>query len=673
SFRVPSLSLPPDVKRPGTAGDPAGGQMAEKDRIATLLEYEAARLFVARACQALPAWKPRAHHAQAIGQICRQLDGIPLAIELAAARVKALSVEQIQTRLNDRFRLLSGGNRTAMPRQQTLKALFDWSYELLTQAEKALLARLSVFSGGWTLEAVETVCAGEGIEDRGLLDLLTGLVEKSLVLSEEQGGKSRYRMLETIREYAWQRLHEGRKEAEWRNRHLMFFLELVEQAEPHLNGALQEEWLECLEKEHDNLRAALSWSRQGRENTEMGLRLAGALWRFWDIRGYWREGREHLQTILSQEVILQKPSARAKALNAAGPLAFNQGDYAAARAFYEESLAIYRMSGDDRGAASSLGNLGNVAYIQGDHAIARASYEESLALYRKSADDRGIASSLNGLGHVTKDQGDYAAARACYKESLALYRKSGDRQGIAYLLLNLGLVAYFQGDYAAAQAHYHEGLAKFRELGDRPGTATSLHNLGLIAFDRGDYAAARALSEESLAIYRMLGDRRGIASSLGSLGLVAYNVGDYAAARTPFQESLATFTELGDRWGMASSLGNLGLVAEKQSDTAKARVLLGESLEIRRDIGDNQGIACSLENLAELATGQGQAERAARLCAAAEALREAIACPLPPKDREEMDRIVAATQTALGEPAFSAAWSEGRSLTFEQAIDYALG
>jgi len=632
AFRIPSLTVPPDLSRKAGGEKRLHGESAEKDQMPVILEYEAARLFVERAHQARPAFRLSARHAEPISRICRQLDGIPLAIELAAARLQVLSIEEIDARLEDRFRLLTGGSRTALPRQQTLQAALDWSYDLLSPEERQLLQRLSVFVGGWTLEATEAVCSGEEIEARQMLDLLASLVDKSLVIAEEWEDKTRYRLLESVRQYSRERLQASREERHWRDRHLQFYLSLAEEAEPELTGVAQTEWLERLESEHDNLRAALIWSRQEKKCAEAGLRLAGACWRFWNIRGYWSEGREHLQAILSQEAAGPQTPARARALNAVGHMAFDQGDYTAARAFYEESLAIFRKLGDKQGIALSLGNLGNVAYSQGAYATARALFEQGLPELRESGNKWGVAGSLNSLGNVAKDQGEYTRASSLYRESLALRRELGDRHGLAYTLLNLGNVAYLQGDYAAARTPFEECLAEFRELGDKWGVAGSLNSLGLIALYQGDYATACALLEECLAVFRELGDRRGVAASLNSLGLVAYRQGDNAVA-----------------WNV-----------------------LGESLAINRELGDKWGIAESLQALAALAAGWGQKERAARLWAAAEALREAIGAPLPPKDKEQIDREVAAVRAAIGEPAFSAGWTEGRAMTIDQAVEYAL-
>jgi predicted ATPase/class 3 adenylate cyclase len=543
--RVPSL-LPPDPDHLPTE---------EKDLPAILAKNDAVRLFVERASTQRMDFRLQAQNARAIAQVCHRLDGIPLAIELAAARVRALTAEQIASRLDDRFKLLTGGSRSALPRQQTLQAMLDWSYELLKEQERTLLHRLSVFAGGWTLEAAEAVCSGEGIEDWEVLDLLTSLVDKSLVVFEELEGEAggRYRLLETLRHYAKERLRETGEEPELQGQHLKFFLALAEEAEPHLTDAEQSVWLDRLETEHENLRSALEACYAiGKAGAESGLRLCGALARFWWVRGYLSEGRVWTAEALSQASTEERTQWRAKALNGAGLLAYSQGDFPSARSLYEQSLSIRQEIGDRWGIASSLNNLGGVAQ--------------------------------------------------------------------------------HQGDYASAQAFYEESLAMKREIGDQWGIAASLNNLGLVAYSQGDYALAQAFHEQSLAIFREVGDRGRIALALGNLGDVAGNLGDYHAARTFHEQSLA----------------------------------------IRREIGDRRGIAYALEGFAALASAQEQPERAARLWGAEEALREEMGAPLSPSEREEYDRKIAEARAALGEDAFSAAWMEGRAMTQEQAIEYAL-
>jgi predicted ATPase/class 3 adenylate cyclase len=578
TFRVPSLSTP-DPKRDVTPEQ--------------LSSFESVRLFVERAQFNMPRFAVTAQNAPALASVCHRLDGIPLAIELAAARVRAMSMEQLDQRLDQRFHLITGGSRMAPRRQQTLRALIDWSYDLLDPAEMAMLCRLSAFAGGWTLEAAEHVCAGEGVEDWKALDLLTSLADKNLVGTANWGDETRYRLLETVRQYAQEKLMESGANEPVRVRHRDYFLAVAEEAEPKLVSAEQVQWLQRLEAEHDNLRAALEWSLVA-TGTVGGLRLCSALQVFWVTRGHLSEGRGWCARVLGKGGAKAQTQERAKALTSAGALAYFQSDFPAARELAQECLAIWRELGDRKGIAVSLSRLGVLALEQGDFASAQALNEESLAIKQELGDRSGIAASLNNLGNLAFERGDFASAQARYEESLAITRGLGDRVGAANALNNLGTVATEQGDFASARAMHEECLAIRRELENRGGIAISLNNLGTVTFEQGEFASARAMHEESLAIMRELGDRRAIAFSLDELAAV------FAA--------------------------------------------FGNSLH------------------------------AARVWGAAERLREEIGSPLPPIDRPRYDRRVAVARAGLGDDAaFDRAQQEGRALTFEQAIELAIG
>jgi len=576
AYRVPSLSLP-DPKQAHTP--------------ASVASFEAVQLFIDRALLARPDFEVTDQNASTLASICCRLDGIPLAIELAAARVRSLSLEEINRRLDQRFLLLTGGSRTALPRQQTLRSLIDWSYDLLHEPEKLLLQRLSAFAGGWTLESAERVCAGDGLADRDVLDLLTSLVDKSLVMAEQNDGRYRYRLLETVRQYARDQLLESGAGDVVRQRHRDFFLALAEAAELKLLGGEQATWLRRLEEEHDNLRSALEWSLA---ETESGgdLRLCGALQQFWWTRGHFSEGREWCVRALGKPEAGRPTQERAKALNVAGVLARHQGDYPAARVLHEESLAISRQLGDRTGMARSLNNLGNVAMEQGDVAAARVPHEESLAISRVLADKQGIARSLNNLGIVTREQGDLAAARAMFEESLAISRDQGNQTGIGDSLNNLGNVAYGEGDHATARLLFEEDLAIGRELGDRSEIGRSLNSLGNVANSQGDHSTAQMLFKEDLVIGREQGDRRlvayaleGLASAVSALG------GSLRAARI---------------WGAAERLREeIGLslppneCAHYDRRVAAARAVLKDDAAFDR--AWQEGRAAALEQAIELA------------------------------------------------------------------------
>ena len=597
-----------------------------------LTMFESVRLFVDRAQAVRPDFQVTNQNAPAVAELCDRLEGIPLAIELAAARASVLSPAKMLLQLERRFDFLVSRLRDAAERHRTLRAAFDWSYELLPAEIQRFFVRLSVFRGGWTVDAAEAVCVSEMFEDMGsgpghALDHLALLRDCSLILAEESVETMRFGIMVTLREYAEERLSPDERAAA-QQRHFDFFLHLAEEAELKLSGPEQALWLDALAVEHDNLRTALDRC----QTAESGLRLSAALKQFWEMRGYWSEGRERLRHAMARPGAQDRTAHRAKVLNGAGSLAIYQGDYAAARALLEESLSIRR------------------------------------AL----RDRQGVAGSLNDLGIVARDQGDYSAARALLEESLSIRRKLGDRQGVAGSLNNLGGLAIFQGNCATARQFYEESLAIRREEGDRQGIARTLNNLGIVAQDQGDYTAACQLLEESLVIFRVLGNKNGIAYVLHLQGIVANKQGDYAAARRLYEESLAIQRELGHSEGIAGSLNNLGSMAERQGEYAAARQFYEECLAIFRAMGNKNGIAGVLEGFASLAASQERPAHAARLWGAAEALREQIGAPVPPNDQEEYNRWVDIARERVGAEAFAAAWGEGRKMMLDEAIEHAI-
>jgi tetratricopeptide (TPR) repeat protein len=470
--------------------------------------YEAVQLFLARARARRPELRLTAATAPLVAAICARLDGLPLAIELAA-RVGLLPLEEIVARLDDRFRLLTGGPRTALPRQQTLRATLDWSYGLLDESERALLRRLAAFARGWTLEAAEAVGAGEGVDRREVLDLLEGLVRKSLVLVEWQDGEARYRLLETVREYGLERLAAGGEAGEVRRAHLLHFLALAEAAEPALWGPEQATWLERLERDLDNLRAVMRWAAEAGE-LECGLRLASALCRFWRARGRPHEGYAILSDLLARHRSGQDQDdaavtgvaaiVRARALSGAGALAILAGQFAQATTLLEESVALFRGLGDRSGLADALTSLGAARYWQGEYVQATMFLEEGLALYRDLGNRQQLPEALHSLGMVLLSQGDYQRAALLMEESVQVYQALGDMTGYMYALSRLGGVVRAQGSLERAIALQEESLAVARQLGDTLGIAQNLQNLGRLAYLQGDLERARALYEEGLAL-----------------------------------------------------------------------------------------------------------------------------------------------------------------------------
>jgi non-specific serine/threonine protein kinase len=621
-WRVPSLMSP----------DPKALPVAEKDLSAVVMEYDAARLFVERATTQQAEFRLSGGNAVSVAAVCHRLDGIPLALELAAARVRVLSVDEIAAHLDDRFRLLVGGSRTAPSRQQTLRALLDWSYELLNAQERILLHRLSVFAGGWRLRAAEAICSGEGIEDREVLDLLTSLVDKSLVFVEEREGETRYRLLETVRQYAWERLEATGEAMVVRNRHLDFCLALAEEVEPYLHGPEQRTWLQSIESEHDNLRAALDWSQMQAELRHKGLRLAGALAWFWHLHNYLSEGRNRLEGLLGSLPPETTP-VRAKALQGAGRLAFYLSDYTAARSLLEQSITLWRELEDKQGVASALGYFAASFVLLGDAPEkARPLLEESVVLAREAGDRWVLATSLWIFGFVIQRGGDNRTAGPLFEESITLYREVGDLWGITAPLNYLGEVRQSQGDYTAAYALVEEGLDLVRQIGDKWRIAVFADTLGEIALAEGDYGRARPLFEESLQIVREAGNNRRIAYELKNLGHTARLVGELQAARLHYQESLALY----------------------------------------QGLNATPGIANLLDSLARLASAEGQTRRATQLFGASEALRETVQTPVPDHERADYERNVGIARATLGEEAFAAIWAEGRAMTVAQAIAYAL-
>jgi predicted ATPase/Tfp pilus assembly protein PilF len=445
-------------------------------------------------------------NGRSVAEICVRLDGLPLAIELAAARIKLLPPQAMLKRLESRMKLLTGGARDLPARQQTIRGAIAWSYDLLEADEKVLFRRLAGFVGGFNLEAAEIVCNIANDLDIDILDGVSSLTDKSLLKqNENENAEIRFTMLETIREFGLEQLDSSNEVEIIREQHLKFYLDLAEQLEPELTGGDQKNCLATAEDEHDNFRAALQFAKKNLE-IETGLRIAGAIWRFWEVRGLVTEGRRVLDEFLSHDQSADVPAdVRAKALNGAAILAANQGDYAKQSEILEESLALYRELGDKRGIAQSINNLGSIAYFQGDYEQAAKLYTESLNLRRELGDKWGVANSLNNLGGVAFSQGDYGQAEILHSESLALRRELKDKRGISMSLNNLGEVAQQKGEYERVAALYAESLLIRQELGDKFFTVSSLHNLGEVACKLEDYERAARLFGAAEALRETIG------------------------------------------------------------------------------------------------------------------------------------------------------------------------
>ncbi|MDP9353318.1 MAG: tetratricopeptide repeat protein, partial [Chloroflexota bacterium] len=500
-FQVPPLELPgTDLMLP----------------IARFLDNEAVSLFTQRARGVRSDFELTEANARAVVEICRRLDGLPLAIELAAARVKLLSPQAILPRLGQRLALLTGGPRDLPARQRTMRDTIDWSYNLLHPAERVLFARLAVFVGGRSLEAIEAVCHTSS-EASDLLDRLGSLVDMSLLRVGEDA-QGRFWMLETISDYAAEKLEQSGEEGELRRRHAQYYLELGERTEPELDGPQQAEWLDRLEAERDNLRAALAWALQ--TDSEIAARLCSALWLYWCDHGHILEGRRWMEAAVARARSL--PAAiRTKLLNAAGDLAWSQADYTRATQLLEEALGLARQYGGRRAIALSLIHLGNVALYRGEYERAIQLLEESLLLEREDCDRRGVAASLTSLGAAVLYRGDCERAVQLLEESLSIERQDRNRRGIAAALTGLGNAALQKGEYERAAQLLQESLTLKRQVGNKRGTAISLNSMARVALHQGDDRKAEQLLQGSLALAWQLGDKHTIASSLELLCQVA--------------------------------------------------------------------------------------------------------------------------------------------------------
>ena len=615
-FAVPPMALP-DLKR--------------LPDLAMLSNNTAIALFVQRAQAAKSDFQLTNANARVIAEICVRLDGLPLAIELAAARVKLLPPQALLARLDQRLAILMGSARDVPARQQTLRNTIAWSYNLLDAAEQRLFRRLSVFAGGCTLDAAEAVCITSGNESEHLLDTIASLLDKSLLQQmEREGGEPRLMMLETIREYGLERLIANGEMETARQAHAEYFLALAEKAELELTGPQQSVWLERIEQEYNNLRAAMEWCLEREEaghSGEMALRLAGALRLFWFVRGHYAEASRWLEEALarSSEAIT---AARAKALRARGNFAGLQGDRERAKSLCEESLLHSRSLGDKPGIAHALYTLGGLA-MGDNHATARSLTEEALEIFRQVDDQYYVEWSLYRFPMLDTIEGEYTRARAQFEEFLLRYRKQGNKFRIASALANLGNILFLsQGDQQQARLLLEESLALFKEVGAKGEIAYCIYLMGRIAFSEGDINMARLLTEESLMLFPEIGVREGIAVTLSFLAMLEVHRGEYFEARSHAEEALM----------------------------------------LARQSGDKEDIAICLERLAEVVAAQGEPVWAIRLRAAGEVLREVILAPLPPVERAGYEEMVARTRAQIGEQAFAAAWTEGRGMTPEQVI-----
>ena len=602
-----------------------------------LTQYAAIALFLQRAMAIKPDFDVTTANVQTIATICHRLDGLPLAIELAAARIKLLPPQALLQRLIHPLNVLTGGRQNAPERHQTLRNTIAWSYHLLNAIEQQLFRRISVFVGSCSLEAIEALYSSYPDSTILVLDGVSSLIDKSLLRQIEQGDEPRIVMLETIRDYALEMLDATGEENLSRHAHAVYYMTLAEESERELVGPQQASWLERLELEHDNLRAALLWSLQQDETTnetqrrvEIALRLAGALRRFWQMHGHLNEGQTFTEKALAaSEGILVSAQARAKALIAAGTLASIQNDYDRTEAYCRESLLLFRELGDQQGMALSLFLLSVVPMMKGDNVAARTQTEEALTLFREMDDQERVAWSLSTLGLLDTHEEKYASSRAHYEESLAIHRKLSNKRGIAATLLRLAQLLFVSlGDQTLLSSLLDEGLALNKELGEREGIANVYSLSAQLAFRQGDISSARMQIEMSILLYREIGQRRALAESLAILARIALS----------------------------------------QGERTEARVLYDKSWEIARELNHMWLIAVCLEGRASITAEEGQLVWAAQLWGAADALRESIRVPIPLHERADNERSIATARTRLGEQNFAAAWEAGRVMTPDQVI-----
>ena len=653
-FPVPPLSLP-DLK--------------EGPSLDILSQIEAIKLFVQRAQAVKHDFKLDFNNASTVADICIRLDGLPLAIELAAARIKLLSPEDMLPRLENSLKLLVGGPQDLPNRQQTLKGAIEWSYDLLNEDEKKLFRRLAVFTGGFNLKAAEDVCNAPNDMGIDILEGIASLVNKSLV---KQSDQSRFLMLETIREFALENLNKCGELENCKNVHRDLFLKFSEEAETQLKGSHQKDWLEKLDKEHDNLRIAFDWTLN-KDDINTGMRFGASLWRYWLIHGFLTEGRERLANLLTKSNSSLDPEIRAKVLNGAGILAQNQADYPAAQSFFEESLSIHRKRGNKQGIAGLLNNLGWIAWRLGNYAEAKSLSKEGLILHKEMNNNAGIATSLNNLGFVAHHQGDYAAAQSSHYESLMIRRKLDNKRSIAFSLSNLGWALQKQCKYDQASEKHKEALALLQELGDKQLFAFAVNILAEMLLEQRNFDHARKMIEkQSLPIVKEIGSKYGITFALTTLGDIMLQKENYNEAKKIHEENLEMRKETKEKWCIAQSLHRLGEVFRYKNKYNDALIFYKESLVLRGEMEDKMGIVECLESLAHVACKQNKLTQSLELLNSAKILRKFMNAPLSPRLQLGYENTLNAIQAGLEKQKFEEILSQSRSMTLDQTITFAL-
>ncbi len=657
-WRVPLLELP----------DPGAGMPLEQ-----LATVEAVCLFTERAQTVAPGFVLNERNAGPVAMICRRVEGLALAIELAAARCTVLTPKEIVERLDNSIGLLTRAAYGSDARHRMLRAAIDWSFDLLARPEQTLFMRLAVFMGSFNLASVEGVCAGGGLEHGDLLDLLASLVESSLVVAAEHGDHMRYRLLEPIRQYAVEQLLRSGDEQHWREQHNSYFLTLAELAEPKFGTHEQPAWLERVEREHDNLQAALAWcASAGR--TDVGLRLSSLLYRFWLVQGHLSLGQHWLGEFLGRVDDTIEPDVQSLALSAQGRLYAAQSEFAASRASYEQSLLYAQHAEDENCIEIALIGFGATLWDLGDFAAAQTVLEQAVAICREMGHTWTLASAYGNLGLVFQYGGDIRQARTAYEQTVETASQAGNRSVLAITLMNLANLAKQQGDYPTAKARYDEALAAHRELGDRSGAADTLLNLGELHTGLTELRKAGDYFDQAEQIYRALGNEGDQGYVAAGRGDIAFHRRDYATACARYQHALRLFRAAGNRRLIGRSLGFLGNIAVREGRLADAAALCAEGLSERRAIGHRAGLIFALDHgYIELALALGRPAVAARLAGAVEAAREALERPRTPIEARAAEGIASTLRSQLGDRYYIALANEGRSMDLDQAAVYAQG
>jgi non-specific serine/threonine protein kinase len=663
TYRVPSLELP---------------DMSYLPSFESLNQYEAVKLFIDRATSAISTFTVTNDNALSLAQICHRLDGIPLAIELAAAKIRVLSVEQIAKRLDDRFRLLTGGSRTALERHQTLRAAIDWSYNLLPAAEQILFRRLSIFIGGWTLEAAESVCGEASItlsasssilQSDDVLNLLEQLINKSLVIKDETQSESRYRMLETMRQYANEKLVESGESGVLRDNHLDYFLNLAETAAPHLIRTEQLEWLAQLDADYENLRTALEWALS-KETAELSLRLCAALGRYWYIRTFWQEGSKWLKSALSktaQNSTLAEKTARVKALYEDAELADQLDDLERMKTSAEQSFILAQEISDKRDLAIARYTVANTLYRRGEDEKALPLFEQSHAELQGLDNLYWQLNSYKWLSQILVRQGKLKFSEKTI-QALDLARKGGERLNLADALQQYSEWLYGLNRLDEATQYAQDADVLFKQIGSNMSTTSFL--FAELAWLKGNYKEAESYYMEMQQRFGLIGEKNQRSAMVASLGLLAMEQSGIEQAQSYFEEALATAREIDSKSYIARRLGELGINFYLQGNIEKFRqnfqdgVLTVKSLGIHHqryfllllvNYLDTQKLEVSAYILGSLDRSQREGES-----------------PITPLNKRYFDHAEARTREKLSITAFESAFAEGQKMSLAEALDLAL-